>query len=399
MGNPVFANGMEISSKAMGGKSICAFPDVCFTPPQTPGTPPGVPLPYPNTGLAGDCTDGSSSVKIGGEEVMLKNKSYFKQSSGNEAGCAPKKGVATSKIKGKVYFTAWSMDVMVEGENVVRHLDLTTHNHGSNTNTATWPHVAQQALNDFDNCSTEKEAIKNNCKDDGSDQCPGALSVNVENQQKEWVRVKKKGRGWQAKAKTIAKATNDAMAHHDGSVRKDQSATQNAASMASQDANACVKAMRCFLRPKSPNEDQTGCCPGQTPNHIPPDTYFEGKKKYQYGQALCVCLEGMNQHFGTHGDNHALIDHLAETHDLKDAEGASKGPLAKQRPAKLNDAITVSSLAVAEQCGCKKECIEEQLNKHFQETQKLPPATTNVKYQKIASRASIDKVPARIPNR
>ena len=33
---------------------------------------------------------------------MLKDKSYFKQSSGDEAGSAPKKGVVSSKITGKV---------------------------------------------------------------------------------------------------------------------------------------------------------------------------------------------------------------------------------------------------------------------------------------------------------
>ena len=102
-----------------------------MTPPQTPATPPGVPIPYPNTGMASDTTDGSSSVKVSGQEVMLKNKSCFKKSSGDEAGCAPMKGVVTHKNMGKVYFTAWSMDVKVEGENVVRHLDLTTPNHGS----------------------------------------------------------------------------------------------------------------------------------------------------------------------------------------------------------------------------------------------------------------------------
>jgi hypothetical protein len=44
---------------------------------------------------------------------------------------APKKGIVTSKITGKVYFTSWSPNVKVEGKNVVRHLDLTTHNHAS----------------------------------------------------------------------------------------------------------------------------------------------------------------------------------------------------------------------------------------------------------------------------
>lgn len=131
MANQVFANSMEVSCKSAAGKSICAFPDVCFTPPQTPATPPGVPIPYPNTGMATDCTDGSSTVKISGKEVMLKNKSYFKKSMGDEAGCAPKKGVVTSKNMGKVYFIVWSMDVKVEGENVVRTADMTTHNHAS----------------------------------------------------------------------------------------------------------------------------------------------------------------------------------------------------------------------------------------------------------------------------
>lgn len=131
MANEVYANMMEVSCKAAAGKSICAFPDVCFTPPTAPPTPPGVPIPYPNTGFASDCSNGSRSVKITGKEVMLKNKSYFKKSTGDEAGSAPKKGVITSKITGKVYFTMWSMDVKVEGENVVRHLDMTTHNHAS----------------------------------------------------------------------------------------------------------------------------------------------------------------------------------------------------------------------------------------------------------------------------
>lgn len=129
MANQVYANNMEVSCKAAAGKSICAFPDVCFTPPQTPATPPGVPLPYPNTGMASDTTDGSTSVKISGKEVMLKNKSYYKKSTGDEAGCAPKKGLLTSVNRGKVYFVKWSMDVKIEAENVVRHLDLTTHNH------------------------------------------------------------------------------------------------------------------------------------------------------------------------------------------------------------------------------------------------------------------------------
>jgi hypothetical protein len=142
MSNEVYANTMEVSCKAAAGKSICAFPDVCFTPPQTPATPPGVPIPYPNTGMASDTSDGSSTVQISGQEVMLKNKSCFKKSTGDEAGAAPKKGLINSKNMGKVYFNAWSMDVKIEGQNVVRHFDLTTHNHGSDANDAgPWPYA------------------------------------------------------------------------------------------------------------------------------------------------------------------------------------------------------------------------------------------------------------------
>jgi hypothetical protein len=141
MANDVFANGREISCKSGQGISTCEFPDVCFTPPQTAATPPGVPVPYPNTGLARDTSGGSRSVKISGKEVMLRDRSFFKRSAGDEAGCAPKKGIVTSTHRGKVYFIGWSMDVLIEGKNVVRHLDLTTHNHASQTGTGSVPTV------------------------------------------------------------------------------------------------------------------------------------------------------------------------------------------------------------------------------------------------------------------
>src|SRR5262249_37171885 len=143
MANKVFANGREVACKAGAGKTICAMPDVCFTPPENPATPPGVPVPYPNTGMASDTTEGSKNVMISGKEIMLKNKSYFKTSTGDEAGCAAKKGLVSSKNTGKVYFIAWSMDVKFEGENATRHLDMTTNNHASPlaNESIPWPFV------------------------------------------------------------------------------------------------------------------------------------------------------------------------------------------------------------------------------------------------------------------
>ena len=174
MANNVFANGREISCKAADGKSICAFPDVCFTPPENPATPPGIPIPYPNTGMAKDMTSGSKKVKISGKEVMLKNKSYFKKSIGNEAGSAAKKGIVTSVNSGKVYFISWSMDVKFEGENVVRHLDMTTHNHASpTTNTLPWVHIDSMAMAKISKCSTQEQTIKDACDPKKKAKCPG----------------------------------------------------------------------------------------------------------------------------------------------------------------------------------------------------------------------------------
>ena len=70
MANEVYVNNMEISCKAASGKSIAAFPDVCFTPPQAPPTPLGVPIPYPNTGLSKDTTKGTRTIRITRKEVM-----------------------------------------------------------------------------------------------------------------------------------------------------------------------------------------------------------------------------------------------------------------------------------------------------------------------------------------
>jgi hypothetical protein len=129
----VFANMMEVSAKKQGCKIIAAFPDVCFTPPQTPATPPGVPIPYPNFGMDSDLASGSSTVKIGGEPISQENASNYSKISGDEAGAAPKKGIITSKNMGKAYAQMWSMDVKADGKGVVRFGDIATSNHASNT--------------------------------------------------------------------------------------------------------------------------------------------------------------------------------------------------------------------------------------------------------------------------
>lgn len=142
----VFANSLEISGKAVQAQTIAAFPDVCFTPPENPATPPGVPIPYPSFGMGSDTENGTATVFIKGKTVNIKNKSDESKTSGTEAGCAAKKGVITSKNTGKKYFNSWSPDVKFEGEPVIRFSDLSTHNHASPIgNTGPWPEIC--ALN------------------------------------------------------------------------------------------------------------------------------------------------------------------------------------------------------------------------------------------------------------
>lgn len=140
----VYANGLEVACKAQSNKVIAAFPDVCFTPPENPATPPGVPVPYPSFGLDSDTDNGTGTVKIGGENITQKNKSYYTKTSGTEAGCAAKKGVVTSVNTGKEYADAWSGDVKAESMPISRFSDISTNNHASPTgNAPPWPKIGK----------------------------------------------------------------------------------------------------------------------------------------------------------------------------------------------------------------------------------------------------------------
>lgn len=317
MSNEVYANNMEVSCKAANGKSICAFPDVCFTPPQTPATPPGVPIPYPNTGMASDTSDGSSTVNISGQEVMLKNKSYFKRSTGDEAGCAPQKGVINSQNMGKVYFVMWSMDVKVEGENVVRNLDMTTHNHGSTANESIpFPYTDAMAM--------AKEGHP--CKEMGE-------------------QIKEKCEGKYDYSKKCCNARKCLMVPYD-------------------------KGKTSCCNGKDKNEDGT---PRQLTAHhlLPSHEFIENEARadgpdpasnYDVDKAPCVCVEGPSHHVGTeHGDvgcnytkekkkwladpaNKGKVYTLGE--GIKVAAQSAQGEIDKPRGAK----------------GCDPACLERQLS-------------------------------------
>ncbi len=130
-------NFRTVVHKDSGG--ICmGFPDVCKTPAPPAGP---IPIPYPNIAQSQDTSQGSTTVKMDGNPVMLKG-SVFSQSSGDEAGSAG--GVVTSQTKGKAEFMLYSFDVQVEGKNVPRLADIMGLNKssaGGPTNTPPFPLV------------------------------------------------------------------------------------------------------------------------------------------------------------------------------------------------------------------------------------------------------------------
>ena len=133
MGINVFANGMEISAKKSDNQSIAAMPDICLSPPSPPAGP--IPIPYPNFSQASDLSDGTKTVKLGGDMAGIKDESNYSTSKGDEAATRSLgMGTVTHTIQGKTKFAAWSMDVKFEGANVTRFGDITTHNHANPAN-------------------------------------------------------------------------------------------------------------------------------------------------------------------------------------------------------------------------------------------------------------------------
>ena len=127
MPSTVNVNNMTVVHAQSSGITTI-FPDTCKTP--TPAGP--VPIPYPNIAMSSDTAQGSSTVKMDGQPVLIKS-SNFSMSTGDEAGSA--QGVASNKIKGKAHPKMYSMDVKADGENVVRLSDILLQNGDPPTNT------------------------------------------------------------------------------------------------------------------------------------------------------------------------------------------------------------------------------------------------------------------------
>ena len=287
-------------------------------------------------------------MKISDEEVGLKNKSYFKTSYGDEAGCAAKKGVITSQNKGKVYFQAWSSDVKFEGQNAVRHFDITTNNHASVPgDTPVWPYLDEAAIASG-TCAKDVAEEKAACQDFKPHGSKDACAQS------------RLGKGKPSQEKTSAEANTLA----------DRTA-----------ADECLAKRRCALQPYK--SEKASCCPQQTGHHLieasalhetgrggPGSVTMAGMKAhgekncYSENMAPCVCAEGTNQHVGTHGLMHAYQSASAascRSGDIKLSNGetmTAKKTTYKTAKGKAIDAMEKTFPDTK----CERACIEAQLD-------------------------------------
>ena len=255
---------------------------------------------------------------------MLKNKSYFKSSSGDEAGKTQKKGILTSKLTGKAYFQAWSMNVKFQKKNVCRHFDVMTCNHGSIPgNVPTWPYLDQQYMFSSDPCRRDESTVAFSCSGDHEKDCKN---------------------------------------------------------------EDCRKAKNCMLVPHTPTGKQQGCCksppPKQTPHHLIEVHCFTeagqrssgvrvtGFDLYNDKKAPCVCVDG-SRYKDQHGKMHAIQN----THEknMMDSEGPRSQMGGKSNRWNYGEAKKAALHAHGktfqnnDEAQCSKECLEKQIDSYHRQ--------------------------------
>ncbi len=154
-------------------------------------------------------------------------------------------------------------------------------------------------------------------------------------------------------------------------------------------ADPCLRARKCILVPfnkRTPDKwAGKGCCPGQTGHHLLPDAMFrdaagteqakaaykarKGSMKgwdrdmaptrpcwdgYSEDASPTICVEGNNQHMGSHKVMHQLTKEKLRL-------GGHLGKSEMSYPA-ARDLVTTEISATY---GCKKECLKEQLDSYY----------------------------------
>lgn len=117
----------------------------------------------------------------------------------------------------------------------------------------------------------------------------------------------------------------------------------------------CLRARRCQLVPKSPQKKkkQPGCCPGQTGHHLIEDASIRDVGGYNYGQAPCVCVSGINNTHGSHGFMHTFQSVSGE-------KVQQDGRLTVDQAAEIG---AKALLKVFKESGCNEDCIKSQIIK------------------------------------
>lgn len=322
MGTNTYANSNEICSKSSSGKTVAAMPDPCFTPPPTPAGVEVV-VPYPNTAMASDLDKGSAKVLICNKMAALEKDSYIKTSTGNEAAkpSTMQGGVVTKTTKGKAFFTVWSPDVKFEGKGVCRHIDPTTHNHGSTPGHCV-PMPFMSGMDPNGACSNEIKKIEDECKTsatqgEGEDKkiadsfiVQGNICAGMEHlpRSKNFENIDTSG-VFNSDGTVNAGMKKYVYVAKSGNIAK--SSVCAAAMAETVESNPCLRAMRCALHKyedtdnaKQADDKPLSCCKGQSGHHVVPsamgDIHCLGTRE----KAPVVCVEGVNNCHGTHGMIH-----------------------------------------------------------------------------------------------
>ena len=215
------------------------------------------------------------------------------------------------------------MDVKFEGENVVRHLDLTTHNHASAPgNTPPWGYMDTMGISvdgQDDPCKSQREKVEKACG-----KCE---------QQHKRTSGKKKDTYIKSRLKECMCKDKD-----------------------------CNKARKCVLVPY-----KDGCCDGKTPHHVVPKHCFRQTPKegalpyagcddYQPGDAPCVCVTGEDKSNKRkqHARIHKEMDKAED--DFKAAGGTWT----------YKQAADAGAKSVNKVLGCNEKCTKAQLDKYHQ---------------------------------
>ncbi|MFK1438023.1 PAAR-like domain-containing protein [Pseudomonas aeruginosa] len=126
--------------------------------------------------------------------------------------------------------------------------------------------------------------------------------------------------------------------------------------------NPCIKARKCMLVPYNSSKKRNvskgeGCCPGQTGHHVIPDAAMKGNSCYSgEGKAPTICLEGTNQHQGSHGKAHDALKKIFTRNNISTGDKISYEDMRDH---------SVEAIQKAGAGNCSEKCLKNQLDEYY----------------------------------